>query len=156
MMESSTIPDLEQGLVARLAEIERKISELTQDREALRRMLLKVRKESLGRKDVTRTNSYDRILIENEVLQALRGSSSPLSNSELLDRVKRMHPKINDNTFRSYMHRMKAKGLIKNAESHGHVELAGDLNVLPEPTARWLPHRLRGRSPYLPPPKDDQ
>ena len=113
---------LETHLLAQLTDSEREIAKLERRRDTLRDMLLKVRRENAQLRDVTRKNSYDRILIEGRVVDLLRRAKKPVSTSRLFWEAKEISPYLPNSTFRSHLHRLKSKGLI-NSEVHGHWSL---------------------------------
>jgi len=125
-MRSSKPPaELEAQILAELAEIEQKIGDLVTERTALQRMLTRVRQKNLGNKDVTRRNSYDRILVEDQILDALKDAAgSPLTVRELYARAKATIYQLKDSTFRSHLHRMKQRGLVKPSNIRGRWLIA--------------------------------
>lgn len=128
MKEPTPAPALEQGLIDQIAQLERQIAALTREQDALRRLLHKVRVDLLSRADVTRRNSYDRIVIENTILQVLRGASKPLRSFELYSRVTGFHPKLNQSTLRSYCRRMKERGLIDDSGGVGRWLIVSNMS----------------------------
>ena len=114
MSNPETANPLEAQILAELASIERRITNLTGEREALRRMLTRVRQQRFGNLAVTRRNSHARILIENEVLDALREANDhSLATHQLLRAATGVNPELKKTTFRSHLHRMKKRGLIR-------------------------------------------
>src|SRR5262249_31424364 len=103
---------LERRLLAELAEIDRKIGELTVERDSIRRILFRVKSGRSMKVDVTRKNSYNRIIVEFTIIEALKSSERPLSVRRLLFDAKSVVYGLKDGTFRSYLTRMKARGLI--------------------------------------------
>lgn len=102
-----------------IGEIEKKISELNQEKTALQRQLMKARRESAGFKDVHRKNSVNRAMIEMRVLEALRNAKKPLRTKDLFRAAQFVNFELNESTFRTYLHRMKNKDLIRNAKAAG-------------------------------------
>ncbi|MFN3077300.1 MAG: winged-helix domain-containing protein [Alphaproteobacteria bacterium] len=100
-------------LLAELAEVEKRIVELTVERDALRRIITRVRQQNVELKDVTRKNSLSRVLIENRIMQALQEAGKPVRATELLSILRQTSYNLKESTFRSYLHRMKEKGVIK-------------------------------------------
>jgi hypothetical protein len=82
-------------------------------------LLLKVRRENLSLRDVTRKNSFDRILIENRILEVVKAAKREVPTTRLFLAAREINPQIRNSTFRSYLHRMKAKGMINNS-GHGY------------------------------------
>lgn len=104
----------ERRLMREIEEIEGRIRDLTIERDALQRQLMKARRESASLKDVSRKNSANRVLIENRVTEALSKSSKPLSTATLFREGLRANFELKDNSFRTYLHRMKEKGMIRS------------------------------------------
>lgn len=109
---------LETHLLAQITSVEREITKLGAERDTLRDILLKVRRENSKLRDVTRKNSFDRILIESRIMNLLKAASKPLPTSRLWWAAQEINPRLRNTTFRSYLHRLKSKGLIES-ESHG-------------------------------------
>ncbi len=105
----------ERRLMREIEELERRISELTQEQHALKRQLVKARWENNSLKDVSRKNSANRVMIENRVLEALKKSSKACSTAMLFKEGLRANVELRENTFRTYLHRMKQKGLIRSS-----------------------------------------
>src|SRR5215211_4793710 len=105
-------PELQDQLLLRLVDVERQINDLTAQRDALRQILQDVRREELARRDVTRKNSFARISVENRILELLKAAPRSLSAEKLYRESRSIHPKLRNSTFRSYLHRLKNKGLI--------------------------------------------
>ena len=114
---------LESQLLAQLAEVEKRIVELTAERETLQRLITKARHKNIHMKDVTRKNSFDRILIENSVLEILKESGTSVRTKKMLSVVQSVVYGLKDSTFRSHLHRMKEKGLIKPSYYHGSWDI---------------------------------
>lgn len=65
-----------------------------------------------------RKNSVNRVLAENSVIELLQKEGRALSTSKLYRFARMANDDLKENTFRTYLHRMKNKGLICGA---GHV-----------------------------------
>jgi hypothetical protein len=111
---------LENHLVAQLTDVEAELAKLEAQRNTLRQLLLKVRRENVSLRDVTRKNSFDRILIENRILETLKAASKDVPTSKLYWAAQIINPQLRNSTFRSYLHRLKTKGLIAPGTDHGH------------------------------------
>jgi hypothetical protein len=116
---------LETHLLAQITSIEREMAKLATERDTLRDLLLKARRENSTLRDVTRKNSFDRILIESRILNLLKAASKPVPTSRLWWAAQEINPRLRNTTFRSYLHRLKSKELILS-ETHGFW-LATDL-----------------------------
>lgn len=121
---NSTLPYLEESIGNKIAEIDKKISDLQIERRALERLLLDARRENAEKTEAVRRNSGKRILVENSILKTLRRSNSPVSNRDLYSNAKLVVFDLKDTTFRSHIKRMKDAGKIVPKGSRW---------VLPEP-----------------------
>jgi hypothetical protein len=109
---------LEVHLLAQVTDVEQQIAKLQAQRDTLRDLLLKVRRENATLRDVTRKNSFDRILIEGRVMNLLRAALKPVPTQRLYWAALEINPRLRNNTFRSHLHRLKSKGLIES-KVHG-------------------------------------
>lgn len=110
---------LEQRLLKELADIKRRQADLLQEQNSVERMLLRVRREGVAAKVVARRDSVPRLLIEREMLDALSASKEKtLSTRSLIRHAQTVDRNVKDATVRSYLHRLKARGLILPA-GHG-------------------------------------
>lgn len=109
---------LETHLLAQIESVEQQIAQLQVQRDTLRELLLRARRENVALRDVTRKNSFDRILIENRVMNLLRSALRPVPTQRLYWSALEISPRLRNTTFRSHLHRLKTKGLIKS-EAHG-------------------------------------
>jgi hypothetical protein len=120
----------ERRLARELVGIEDKIKALESEALTLRKQLAKAQSERSGLLTATRKNSLNRVLAENSVLEGLRDKKGPLSTAYLYRRAKNTNPDLRENTFRTYLHRMKKRDLIKTASRAGEWELDKDgINV---------------------------
>jgi benzoyl-CoA reductase/2-hydroxyglutaryl-CoA dehydratase subunit BcrC/BadD/HgdB len=116
-IESATMVDetrrsrLEIQILNELEEIGVKIQSLEDERKSLLRLLASARSKDKVARSVKRKNSLDRTVVEACIHEAL-SEGKPLKSSDLRKRVASVVFSMNDNTFRSYLHRMKEKGLI--------------------------------------------
>ncbi|MCK0197392.1 hypothetical protein MWN34_10755 [Ancylobacter sp. 6x-1] len=118
-MADEPISYYERRLQREIEQIDVRIRELTQEKSALQRQLLKARQEASGLSEVSRRNSVMRIMIENRVLDALRSANKPLSSYELFQNARYANFELKENTFRTYLHRLKQRGLIASAGQPG-------------------------------------
>ena len=119
MAKKETAVSLELRILTEISEIREKIQRLNSDQRALEDFLARVRSENLGLQDVTRKNSYSRIIVENRVLGALSAANSPVSGTILFHEAKSVNHWLKEDTFRSYLHRMKQRNLIQPAGRRG-------------------------------------
>jgi len=105
---------VENAIARQIADVDKRIRSLTEEKHALERLLLKTRHDNVLGREVTRKNSVSRILVENQILRDLRNSKKPLSNRDLYISVVSVLMSVNESTFRSYLKRMKDANLIQN------------------------------------------
>lgn len=104
----------ERRLQREIEEIELKLKELTAERDALRRQMMKARWENHALRDVNRKNSASRVMVEQRVLAALEQASKPMTSTQLFELARLADFELKENTFRTQLHRMKTKGLIES------------------------------------------
>ena len=104
---------LEDRLLAEIAEVDRKLNELTKERDTLNRMLLKARQANVHLRDVKRKNSLNRILVEKAVLVALSTRKNPVAVRILRNAAKDTVYDLSEVNFRTRLHRMQKDGLIE-------------------------------------------
>lgn len=115
----------EDRLVREIEALQAQITQLEAEKSALQRQLQKARREEAVRASDGRKNSGDRILVEAKVQQALESAKGPLSIRELYLKASFTVGTIKEPTFRSYVHRMKERGIIKQSRGRrGYYELA--------------------------------
>ena len=119
---------LESKLVAQLTDIDTKIAELSLEKLALQRILKKTREQRIVSKDVTRKNSFSRIIIEQKIIETLQSSGRNCTSSYLLMHARSINFNLKPTTFRSYLHRLKARGVIEPTE-RGEWRLAKSHNA---------------------------
>jgi hypothetical protein len=105
----------EARLILEISKIDQHISDLLMEKAALTRQLLKARARDPRLRDVTRLNSGQRVLVEDAILGFLQKTRAPCSPSDILAHVRQeaVHD-LNENTLRTYLHRMKDRGLVTN------------------------------------------
>ncbi|WP_424941672.1 hypothetical protein [Aliiroseovarius sp. S253] len=104
----------ERRLQQEIETIELKLKELTAERDALKRQLIKARWDNHHLRDVNRKNSASRVMIEQRVLGALEQATKPMTSRQLFEIARLANFELKENTFRTQLHRMKEKGLIEN------------------------------------------
>ena len=119
---------IEGMLLTRLAGIERQIADLERERYAIQRLITKVRHENLTGQGITRKNSFDRIIAETAILAVLRREVGNKNRGfvragEVQNQIRHVVVNIKDVTFRTYLHRMKEKGLIEQSYPRGSWRL---------------------------------
>lgn len=111
MVDEANKSRLEVRLLREIEEVSAKIQSLEDERKSLQRLLASARSKDRVARSVTRKNSLDRAVVEACIHEAL-SEGRPLRSSDLRKRAASVVFSMNDNTFRSYLHRMKEKGLI--------------------------------------------
>jgi DNA-binding transcriptional ArsR family regulator len=119
-------PATEGALLAQLAQIERQIADLEGEKIALQRLIARFRRENIALQDVTRKNSFTRILVEKRILERLEKSEGHTTTQDLFREARAADYDLKGNTFRSYLHRLKERGLIDSA-AKGYWRLAKPL-----------------------------
>lgn len=105
----------ERRLMQAIEEVDARIKELQDEKTALMRQLRVARWENDSLKDVNRKNSGVRVMVERRVLDALRAAKKPVTSDALYKEALKANFELKDGTFRTHLHRMKAKGLLQSA-----------------------------------------
>ncbi len=113
-MANDEISIYERRLLQEIDEIEIRIKEFQNQKQALKALLVKSQRDDIIVRQITRKNSADRILMETRILNTLRASKHPVHNSTLYKAALSVDTHLKKNTFRSYLHRLKKRGDIKN------------------------------------------
>lgn len=108
----------EKRLQQEIQNINTQIRDLSNERSALERQLIKARQENAGVKDVSRLNSINRVMIERRIIEAL-SEKSPLRSQDLFREAQKVTFDLKESTFRTHLHRLKNKGVIQNAGRFG-------------------------------------
>lgn len=114
---------LERALAQELSEVETRIKELQDEAAALKRQIGKAAAKRQGFEFASRKNSLNRVLAESSVIEALREATGPLSNGTLYRKARQTNLSLKENTFRTYLHRMKLRGVILTAHKAGEWKL---------------------------------
>lgn len=125
-MTDNELTYFEKRLQIELERIEAQIKTLKSEKSALIKQQAKARAERTGLQAITRKNSINRVLAENSIIEALRLYKKPLSTDELYKNARLTNFDLKTNTFRTYLHRMKKRDLIKTAKHVGWWELTED------------------------------
>lgn len=99
------IKDLIQGLSL-------EINKLLEERNALERLLIKADLYPGFAQTTKRKNSFQRGLAEERIISALKSSSKPMKAKDIFSKLDKVHLDFKESTFRSYLTRMKGKGLL--------------------------------------------
>lgn len=114
---------LEKALTQELSEVELRIKELMDEASALRRQIGKASANRQGLEFTTRKNSLNRVLAENSIIEVLRESGKPATTATLYKQARVTNPSLKENTFRTYLHRMKKRNAIQTARRAGEWKL---------------------------------
>lgn len=125
-MEDEKLSYFEKRLTREIEEIEARMKSLSEEKSALQRQLAKARADRTGIQSVTRKNSLNRVLAENSVIEYLKQKGTA-STAQLYRNAQLTNFDLKETTFRTYLHRMKRKDMIKTARTVGRWELVGKL-----------------------------
>jgi len=108
----------ERRLLDEVKKVDREISSLQDQRNALVKLLARARAERHAERDMTilRSSSIDRIAIETKILQVLEKNKKPTAAKEIYSSVLSSFPGLKESTFRSHLHRLKNKQRIHPAK----------------------------------------
>ena len=115
-MQDEELSYFEERILNEIAQLEREIKTLEIEKGALQKQLAKARADRTGIKDITRKNSVNRVLAENSVLKALKEAKKPVPTKRLYTIAKETNFQLKETTFRSYLHRMGEKGMIRQSK----------------------------------------
>lgn len=101
-----------------IAGIEEKIKALRAEQSALTRQLAKAQADRTGLPEITRKNSRNKILAQNSILNTLRTFKKAVHSRKLYQEAKSTNYDLKENTFRSYLSRMRKEGLIKPSRKY--------------------------------------
>ena len=119
MADDSGTAALIAKLEAEIRAIGIKIADLSAEQQALRSVLERTRNEVFTAAGTTRKNSFSKVLVEQEILLTLRRKVVPVSSADLLAAARTVRYHLKPVTFRTHLHRLKAKGLIVNSDEKG-------------------------------------
>jgi len=122
MSDNENLSYFERRVLREIKDVESRIRALEGERAALGRQLAKAQSERTGLQEVTRKNSYNRVIAENSVVEALRSKKEAQSTSALYRRALQTNFDLKESTFRTYLHRMKKRGIIRTAKHVGTWE----------------------------------
>lgn len=109
---------IEKRILGQLEGIEAQIKELTDQKAALQRMLVQVRREKSGIPPDARKNSINRYAVEQRIQEVLGASHNHIATLEKLYReALHIDFDLKNGTFRTYLHRMKKRGMIERVGS---------------------------------------
>lgn len=118
-MTEERLSYFEERLTKEVAQIEQRINALQAERDALLRQLAKAEAERSGLQHTTRKNSLNRVIVENTVIKSLQNRKSPMRTMDLYIIARKINFDLKESTFRTYINRMKNKGIIKSSGSPG-------------------------------------
>jgi hypothetical protein len=119
---------LERQILVAIDDIDRRVEALRTERATLQRLLVTTRKKTPGLPGTLRRNSADRIVIEEKVISLLREAERGMSGRTLFREIAYKQQNLKEATFRSYLHRMHTRGLIRPILTRGFWQLAAKLS----------------------------
>jgi chorismate mutase len=122
-MAEDNLSFFERRLEREIASLDADIERLKAEKIALMKQLAKARADREGLQFTTRKNSMPRVLAENAVIKALKASGRDMKVLELLKEARSMNSELKESTFRTYLNRMKIKGMIRPGKYVGEWRL---------------------------------
>jgi hypothetical protein len=113
-MDDKNINFYERRLLREIEDVESKIRDLQVERASLQRLLASARGREKMLPFVRRKNSFDRVVVETAVLDALRNSHKPMRSADLYRQALASTHGLKESTFRSHLHRLKQREQIEN------------------------------------------
>lgn len=105
--------EVEAYLQQQIAEIDTKIAALEAEQRVLRRLLANEQaKRSATARGALRKNALQRVLVETAIMDTLKGRGKPVPQADLMTAARVAAPDLKPVTLRSYLFRLKEKGLI--------------------------------------------
>jgi len=146
MIYVRTPSPLETELMEELGRIERKIADLQKEKLTVERMVNRLRREKVIQSDATRSNSFRRVIVENKILEIL-SDGNIYSTKSVYGAIKFEYLGLKSTTFRSYLHRMRLRGLIE-PNGYGRWMLPGkpvsaELIAFPSPSGKQIEGAIR-------------
>ena len=106
--------------------LDQKIITLEQERDVLRRQLAKAKAEDISVEIGVRRNSFSRVIAWDLIVKTLQASQGPVSSGYLFEVVRSINQSLNHSTFRTYLNRMKEKGIIRKSSVRGSWQLTNN------------------------------
>ena len=129
MSELSGYSGLAAQTLAEIAEIDRRIASLIELRDGLKRVFARVSTSGLAGTARVHPERSRSALVEQVIIEMLEvADGHPLKTRELFESARRVSAHLKYVTFRSYLHRLKRRGVItaENAD-HGSWRLSTDI-----------------------------
>jgi hypothetical protein len=115
MSDFGMSPDLAIQTLAEIAEIDRRIASLVELRDGLKRVFVNASKSDFADPPHTQMNDTRRTMIEHVVVEMLaKADGYCLKTKELFDGARTISAHLKYVTFRSYLHRLKRRGVISS------------------------------------------
>ena len=125
MNASEAVQQLEAELLRQIAALEYKITKMRQEQTLLTETLARIRRENVVIRDITRKNSLNRIKAEFLIIEFLKVRPElPKNYKSIKAHVGEYFPNLRDDTLRSYIHRLKQRGVIVSGGVRGSWKLA--------------------------------
>ena len=111
--------------LAEIAEIDRRIASLIELRDGLKRVFVNASKGDVRETPYTQLSDSRRALVEHIIVEMLeRAEGQCLRTRELFEGARTISAHLKYVTFRSYLHRLKQRGVISDEDTrHGSWRL---------------------------------
>ncbi len=108
------------------AALEARIADLQSEVRTINNLIYRRRSEGLAASEGATVNlkNADRLFFEAMILEALNGSQYGLRTGEIHTHITKRGYELNYNTLRSYVAKMRDRGVIKKATTHSYYWLA--------------------------------
>lgn len=112
-----SLEDQENVLMERITVINNEIRILESEKAVLQKHIHSVRKNNVDLRDVKRTNSVERAIVEKVIHKIISDANMPIKTRSIEINLTAAYLGVKPATFRSHLKRMENKGIIK---SHKH------------------------------------
>lgn len=128
MENSQNSAAFEAQLHDQIGQIGRQISKLVAEREALKRVLVRLYNDQALHHTLQRPKGHQQLVVETRILDIFRAAEgAPVSCRDLLADLRKAHPELKDATFRTYLHRLQKRSLIAPQQGlRGHWRFVGE------------------------------
>jgi predicted transcriptional regulator len=128
MSDYGIAPALAAQTLAEIAEIDRRIASLIELRDGLKRVFVNASRGDVAEIPCTQLDGSRRAMVECIILDMLESADGRcLKTRELFEGARAVSAHLKYVTFRSYLHRLKQRGVISAADTaYGAWRLVGD------------------------------
>lgn len=112
------------------AALEERIANLQSEVRTINNLIYRRRSEGLAASEGTAVNlkNTDRLFFEAMILETLNNSKSGLRTGEIQEKIVKQGYELNYNTLRSYVTKMRDRGIIKKATSYSYKWIPAQTN----------------------------